>query len=401
MIVQICFLAAIVFSHPQVFPAQHEPPTAGAVERFAERARTERSVGERVPVPDVIFKLLAGKAPPDYPECDREDRDNFETHQFSLRPGVIGGVAVKGSSSCYCSPTGNCEFWVFQLRHGTYRLILQTKMVHVWGFLRSRTKGYPDLVAWSHGSATDSAADLFRFDGMQYVLSGGWEQEFAYIDENGQLIRTARPRITSHFSGSEGIPEDVLPASTNGATHVAKKMPRHEQLAFNSEQAYAGSPIVRPVQLPDAALTALGSDERVLGCVNRAQPPPDRPPVDWFEASEIHLNGHGEIDLIVLPRLAPIEAPSGRVSENLCLLGANINPFWVLRPTRSGFEIILSESAHNLEVAKTRSNHYRDIRLSEETATVFTIAEFKFDGESYSFYRSEFRPISPSKLRHH
>jgi hypothetical protein len=79
-------------------------------------------------------------------------------------------------------------------------------MVQTFGFLRSRTHGYPDLVTWSHGSATDRSAQLFRFDGNQYVDSGGWEEEYEYLDEDGQTVTPDKPRITSHFWGKDAIP---------------------------------------------------------------------------------------------------------------------------------------------------------------------------------------------------
>jgi hypothetical protein len=194
--------------------AQHTPPSGQEVEAFAERARKEGHKGNRVPVPEHILKELAAKAPDDYLPCDRKERNKLEARQILLRSGSVGGLAIQGLGFCYCSPTGNCSFWIYQIRNAKYRLILETDMVQVFGFLRSRTYGYPDLVTWSHGSATQRSGELFRFDGDQFIACGGWEEEYEYLDENGQIVKPAKPRITSHFSD-----RDALPTSSSSRQH--------------------------------------------------------------------------------------------------------------------------------------------------------------------------------------
>jgi hypothetical protein len=196
-------LTGIVLIGPQVLSAQHGPPSAQQIQEFAWRARTEANVGKKVPVPDSIFYELKAK---DY-DCTIEARDELETHKVMLGAGMIGVLSIQGHGDCLCSPTGNCDFWIYKPYKGGYRLILETGNVQIFGFLKSRTKGYPDLVTWSHGSAFDSEAQLFRFDGNQYVPSGGWEEEWEYPGENGEMVKPDRPRITSHFSAVDTIPQ--------------------------------------------------------------------------------------------------------------------------------------------------------------------------------------------------
>ena len=173
------------------------------------------------------------------------------------------------------------------------------------------------------------------------------------------------------------------------AQHTPKKIERNEQSRFNSEQDYAGAPVEGPVELSAAALRTLAGDQVVLRCLKHRERTQDQLPAKWFVASEIHLAGPNEIDLIVLPRLAPSDKPPSEESENACLFGANINPFWVLRETPSGFDLILSKSAHDLDVLNTRSNGYRDIRLYSLTAISVTISDFRFDGNRYRFRRAK------------
>jgi hypothetical protein len=200
-------LGIIVLLCPQVSPAQHTVPSVREVEAFAEHARSTKMIGKPVHVPDQLFNELMAEAPEDYPPCDRKNRDALEAHQILLRTNQIGGLAIKGRGECFCSPTGNCAFWIYRLKKRKYRLVLETDMVQVFGFLASRTRGYPDLVAWSHGSATESHGRLFRFDGEGYTVSGAWEEEYEYLDENGQIVRPDKPRVTSYFANKDTIPE--------------------------------------------------------------------------------------------------------------------------------------------------------------------------------------------------
>jgi hypothetical protein len=204
-------LAAAVLLWPHTLPAQHTPPTAEEVEAFAERAASQQYVGKEVRVPDRIFKKLAAGAPSDYPFCHAEDRNILQAHQIFLRSKLLGVLAIKGSGGCFCSATGNCAFWIYQLKDGKYRAVLSRGAVQTFGFLKSRTHGYPDLVTWSHGSATMSGARLFRFDGNRYVASGGWDVEFEYLGDDGQIVKPDEPRITSHFTSKDQLPKEVKP----------------------------------------------------------------------------------------------------------------------------------------------------------------------------------------------
>jgi hypothetical protein len=192
---------------PHLLLAQHTPPSSQEVERFAERARAERNTGKSVHAPDQILHELTGKLADDYVGCDREDRNKLEAHQIILKPNSAALLAIRGQSLCFCGATGNCAFWVYQRRNGKYRLVLETNMVQIFGFLKSHTHGYPDLVTWSHDSASESSAELFRFDGTQYIDVGGWEEEYEYLDKNDGMVKPDKPRITSHFSSKDAIPQ--------------------------------------------------------------------------------------------------------------------------------------------------------------------------------------------------
>jgi hypothetical protein len=139
------------------------------------------------------------------------DRKSFEAHQFFLKPNLRGGLAILGRDECFCSVTGNCELWVYQHKNGKYQVILETNAIQMFGFLKSQTHGYPDLVTWTHESATEYEAQLFRFDGNRYAPSGGWRVDYQYLGPDGQIVTPAEPRITSHFSSEAQLPSEPKP----------------------------------------------------------------------------------------------------------------------------------------------------------------------------------------------
>lgn len=207
--------SALLFAHgvllsPRLLPAQHTLPTAQEVEAFVERAHSEHRVGEKVAVPRRIFKELMARLTADLPPyCDVKSLSNLGGHRIPFSSNQPMGLTVAGQSQCFCSPAGNCEFWIFQLRNGKYREILDTNMVQMFGFLKTRKHGYPDLVTWSHGSATMYGGRLFRFDGERYVATGSWEEEYEFKGDNGQIVKPDKPRVTSYFSGEDELPEKL------------------------------------------------------------------------------------------------------------------------------------------------------------------------------------------------
>ncbi len=142
------------------------------------------------------------------------------------------------------------------------------------------------------------------------------------------------------------------PISTISNAQVHQKNPR-EQTDFGSD-----SDLDRPVPVPPTALDALRS----------ALKTPELPG-DELKASEIHLAGPTETDLIV-PRLA----------------GSHAALFYILRPTSNGYQLIFDSGGDGMTVLRSRSHGYRDLKVS-----VFTQAGrsqdtviYKFNGRRYA-----------------
>jgi hypothetical protein len=189
----IWFLIAGVPCGPRsLFPAERHSEKA---QLFWKETLTPAAKGTRIAVPGSILKDV--KANPD--DClnpSPEETTNLEAYQLSKRDFVL--IAVWGRSSCFCSPTGNCSFWLYRPRGGKKELLLQTDMVSEFGFLRSTTKGVPDLVLWSHDSAQRFPGALWKFNGAEYVSECSWEVVSTFTDAPDAVAQ----RLESHIENN-------------------------------------------------------------------------------------------------------------------------------------------------------------------------------------------------------
>jgi hypothetical protein len=164
--------------------------------------------------------------------------------------------------------------------------------------------------------------------------------------------------------------------ATVGEAQKTKIPPPREQSVFSSED----DGVQRPVSLPEGVAQVLRNDTHVLAALNADKISPDQLPTGWFSASEIHLNGPDEVDLIV--------EGEGHMR------GAHVNPFWVFRKTPQGYRLVLNESADLLEVLNTKWKGYRKIRLSAVIARTVVRLFYRFEGHEYRLYQRKYEPIS-------
>jgi hypothetical protein len=165
-----------------------------------------------------------------------------------------------------------------------------------------------------------------------------------------------------------------------------KKENQAEQTNFSADQPPGPEFIRKPVEVPAAALQVLRDTlaRGPLNCLKHNGITPDDVPATWFVASEIHLDGPEEVDLIVQPNLPKImtnELPHHEAAG--CLLGANIGPFWVLRNTSGRYGLLLETYALGLEVLDSRTNFYRDIQTAAATAVAATTVVYKMAVAQY------------------
>ena len=161
----------------------------------------------------------------------------------------------------------------------------------------------------------------------------------------------------------------------------AKPKEQKEQSDFGSELEVV--PIQLPITLRRAALDALSKDAGVASCLENEGISPNELPASWFVASEIHLDGENESDLVVLPGGRLPDTPKGEISPNACFLGANTGQMWVLRNTPRGFKLVFSQMGLGMSVHATTTNGFRDIEVGAVVGGYDDSIDYKFDGESY------------------
>jgi hypothetical protein len=168
-----------------------------------------------------------------------------------------------------------------------------------------------------------------------------------------------------------------------------------EQTSFDAEPVPGEAFVKRPVVIPDSALQVLRDslDPDRLHCIREMGTAPEQVPASWFVASEIHLNGPNEVDLIVLPNVPRIEGDKfPATNAGGCLLGAHGGGlFWVLRPgvATGTYALLLVTNGDGLKVLTSRTNGYRDI----QTGTGRTGLLYKFTALQYQLAEKRTEPL--------
>jgi hypothetical protein len=127
-----------------------------------------------------------------------------------------------------------------------------------------------------------------------------------------------------------------------------------EQASFSAEEVR----VKRPVRVPASVIRIVSQDAAVQELLK--DEPSHELPEAWLSASEVHLGGSRERDLVVM--------------GTGLLRGANVTPFWVLGPAGGGFRLLLATGGHDLQIKSTRSRGYLDIRVLAATAVDFSEA---------------------------
>ena len=110
---------------------------------------------------------------------------------IDLNGDGIPEVIAQASGNEFCSPTGNCEIWVFMRSGRRYRLILQGNSIQTYRICATRSGGLNDLVLGRHGSASESDLFVYRFANGTYHKSACYDANWVSMvgDERHELKR--------------------------------------------------------------------------------------------------------------------------------------------------------------------------------------------------------------------
>jgi hypothetical protein len=170
--------------------------------------------------------------------------------------------------------------------------------------------------------------------------------------------------FTASCLGSVRSSDRPFPGSSDDGLHFTVNQNDHSQTSFGAEQ-----PVQKIASLPSTVLEILRGDERNKSCLSTTGAQAYIS-ASWFVASSVRLRLNRDSDLLV-------------TSNNSCLNGANVAPFWIFRKQGARYELILKATGLVLDLLDTRTNHYRDIRLTSLSANREYISLYKFNGNSY------------------
>jgi hypothetical protein len=148
----------------------------------------------------LIDALVAQFRPSVSKMSDQEVRE-FVATQIRVKAVDLGGhgpteYLALSSDHEGCSPTGNCEAWVFKQTKDGYSKILHRTATQTFTIQPTITNGFHDLVLGQHGSATDAGLTLYRFDGAKYRRLACYDANCEYLGKDGEYHSLKEPRIT-------------------------------------------------------------------------------------------------------------------------------------------------------------------------------------------------------------
>src|SRR6266568_4205285 len=107
---------------------------------------------------------------------------------------VLEVIAQAGGERSGCSPTGNCPFWVLRRRGSEYEVLLEAE-AQTFTIQPIQSRGFSDLVLARHGSAFESEARVYKFNGESYASTRCYDVQWSEPDGEGEYHRLKKPQI--------------------------------------------------------------------------------------------------------------------------------------------------------------------------------------------------------------
>jgi hypothetical protein len=162
----------------------------------------------------------------------------------------------------------------------------------------------------------------------------------------------------------------VLAARTVTAQSGKVHAPR-EQAKFFEEQ-----PFQHPVPLSHRILKLLLATKEAQEGRDFADARRERyNPAQLFRAAEIHLHRSGQVDLVVI---------------GICpMCGADNGWFWVIHSAEESPRVVLFANGNSLEVMRSQTNGYHDIRSVFSTPSQTRTCVYRSDGKLYKLWKKQ------------
>lgn len=180
--------AATQATESTAWPLTHLHETSVALERIPPAERS------------AALSLLKPYLGPMY-QGDSTEQLNQAIRSFRAERVTLAGspaLVVQPSGSELCGATGNCSFWIVDLRHR--RVVLNAEGIQSYSVSPARPGAMPDIITSSHASATEQELIRWQFLGSSYHRESCATVNSA--SDDGQPYPT--PKITPHPCDTEG-----------------------------------------------------------------------------------------------------------------------------------------------------------------------------------------------------
>ncbi len=108
------------------------------------------------------------------------------------------GLAVQANGENFCGASGNCSFWIVDLRQ--HRVVLRADAVQQFAMEQHSKSGFPDVITWTHESATEHELIRWQFIGGKYERTACATHDWS--DTEGNPL--PQPKTTPHPCDPEG-----------------------------------------------------------------------------------------------------------------------------------------------------------------------------------------------------
>jgi hypothetical protein len=157
---------------------------------------------ERIPPAEraAALSLLKPYLGPMY-QGDSTEQLNQAIRSFRAERVTLAGspaLVVQATGNDLCGASGNCSFWIIDLRHR--RVVLDAVGIRSFAILPTRSGGMPVIITGGHASAFEEGVTRWHFQGSSYHYDGCATVTSA--DNDGQPYPT--PKIKSYPCDTEG-----------------------------------------------------------------------------------------------------------------------------------------------------------------------------------------------------
>jgi hypothetical protein len=120
----------------------------------------------------------------------------FRVERLNL--GGTPALAVQATGGNLCGASGNCSFWIIDLRQR--RIVLRADAVQQFALAQTSKHGLPDVFTGTHESATEHELIRWQFIGGSYERAACATHDWSDADGNP----LPQPKTTPHPCDPEG-----------------------------------------------------------------------------------------------------------------------------------------------------------------------------------------------------